>query len=1348
MNRSAAMLLKKLPLFVLLIILTVGQNSISHAQTNTHTEFAKQVKEAEDAFNKGALENALDGFKKALELKPGDKATIARMDEIKKMISEAEKTKNLTFEDLILKGEEAFKAGDYPKSKRFFEQAVELDPSSKYSRDRLAAIRQKYTDPADVARFSEAMNRGEQELQNNQYDKARQWFEVALSVQPDSRAVKEKIAESDRRKAVAQANKAQYEKLVKDADALLKSEKRTEARVIYQQASELLPSEPVAHQRIQEIDNFLNAKKAQQDSFQKAIDEGDQYYINRNFTLAKLKYQEALKIKPDARYPKEMHGKAQQAESMASNDKERYDQTILTADALFKEGKLDEALNAYQSAQSIQPAEAYPQNRIKEIQALLQDKTNRRTAYEIAIKNGDQSLGEMKLETARSHYSNALTMLPDEKYPREKIDEINRLLDQQKANRTNYQKTISLADNFAKEKKYTEAISAYRDALTLLPGEAYPLQRINELTGLLDAMKQTESTYASLIAVADSLAKAEALAEALGNYQQASELKPAEKYPKERIRQITSTLETLKAGQEKYNSLISKGEKAYSEQNYTMALKHFEEAAATKPSEQYPVDKITAIRLILKDKQARQEMYVQALSTGDKLLSEKQYERALAAFNEARSIKPEENYPASKISEIGSLLSALKQTEDQYRQHIRVGDSASAAGNYTEALTSFQNARGLKPSESYPEEQISRIQGIIAEQQKSADAYKLELGLADKAFASGNYDDAITRYKQASSIKPGEKYPMEQLALIESILAENRKKEELYAGLIQRADQEFNEGAYDRSIQSYQEALKLKELEQYPKNRIREITALLAKAQELEDSYTAALTNADQLLKEQKYDASIAAYIQASSLKPEEKYPQEKILEIKSIQKAIAENQARDDAYTQKIYQADQLFDKKEYVNAIREYESALQIKPGESYASDQVALAKKAIAEVKERQERYERAIADADRNFTDKKYQEALLSYQEAKEAKPEESYPLTRISETERILNEIKTRDDNYARAIADGDHFFIQKKYREALEPYERASTIKPGEAYPKDQKLKINEALAEQKKRDDQYSQFIASAEDFLKEKKYTEAIEFFQKASETKSDESYPKERITGIHELLQKEKEELDRIYAGAIAEGDRYLQSLNYVDARRAFQKASGIKPAEQYPRDRILEINLVLEERAKALKTEYDKVIVDADRLYQQKILDQAIEAYEKAANIKDDEPYPLEMIRKIKQYIADHSILAVNTESVLIPAGDERKFSFKSLEPRLKNNNYVMLRAKAVGTAVPKVYFNYGRDNAKNGGIVLRTITTREGVDYLIRLAGQDKWYREDNNWVSLYTEGCDIEVSRIEISQGD
>ena len=51
-------------------------------------------------------------------------------------------------------------------------------------------------------------------------------------------------------------------------------------------------------------------------------------------------------------------------------------------------------------------------------------------------------------------------------------------------------------------------------------------------------------------------------------------------------------------------------------------------------------------------------------------------------------------------------------------------------------------------------------------------------------------------------------------------------------------------------------------------------------------------------------------------------------------------------------------------------------------------------------------------------------------------------------------------------------------------------------------------------------------------------------------------------------------------------------------------------------------------------------------------------------------------------------------------------------------------------------------------MLRSIDKTSINDYLIRISVQDKWYREDNNWISLFVETGDIEITRVQIAAGD
>lgn len=160
------------------------------------------------------------------------------------------------------------------------------------------------------------------------------------------------------------------------------------------------------------------------------------------------------------------------------------------------------------------------------------------------------------------------------------------------------------------------------------------------------------------------------------------------------------------------------------------------------------------------------------------------------------------------------------------------------------------------------------------------------------------------------------------------------------------------------------------------------------------------------------------------------------------------------------------------------------------------------------------------------------------------------------------------------------------------------------------------------------------------------------------------------------------------------------------------------------------------------------MNADRLYQDKVLDQAIDAYLEAALANPDESYPMEMVRKIRKYLDDHAMVDLVNSPTAIETDSEKKFNFEAIDMRLRKNNYISITARKTSETDPKVYVNYGKGSQKNGGIVLRSITADENGDFLVRVSIQDRWYREDNNWIGIYAEGGSIEISRMKIAQGD
>jgi tetratricopeptide (TPR) repeat protein len=1534
-----------------------SQINANEAGTNTIIQQADQALAAKD------YAGALYLYNKASLAKPGDKYTSVKINDINSILDASPDSKDKLIEDIILKAESLFNQKDYPNSKSEFQKALLLDPSAQFPKDRLAQISAVYSDPDDLVIFNDAIANGDKALAALDFDKAISSYEKALEVKPNTNSVKVKITSAKKQQAEYQSRIVQASKYIASADQLLKTEKYTEARAEYQKALNLTPDNHYAKQKIQEIDNYELNKKALQESYDKSIEQADQFYISRDFTNARTKYQEALKAKPQARYPKEMIEKSKTGESELQSDQQKYDAALAGAESFYTTSDYEAALLGFKSALAIKPFENYPQTKITELEKLLAENTSRKEAYANAIKNGDQSLDEKQYDVALIHYHNALSLLPGEKYPSKKIEEITAITVKQKEKDDNYSKSIAEADKLFNKDKFTDAIPAYTKALVIKPEETYPQQKITEAQAKLAASKSKEDEYKNAIVNGDRLLAESKYVEALEAYELSHNLRPFEEYPISKISEINFVIN-------KYTKSVEKGNKALSSGNSELAIKSFQDALNVIPTAQYPQDKITEIKAAVQSQQKTDEGYATAIKAGDQQLTAKDYSHALESYAEATNLKKDEKYPQEQIAKINKILGDLRSIDENYSQAISDGDNNFSSQKLNEAIIAYKNAATIKPAETYPKSQIEKISGLIATQTKLDSDYLAFISSADKLFNSQKFEDAILdfrkaqslkpsekypsekiteaekqiasikaiqesynkaiadgdkfftekdylnslasfksanavkpdeaypsqkiteiqtildndkaesqryneaiaqadifyadkkyteaieSYKRASVIKPLEKYPQDQVVVINQALAKQKKLDEDYQKLINEAATQLNTGKYDEARRLYTDAGILKPSEKLPKDIIAEIEGILADLKNKDESFTKHIADGDAYFEEKKFTEALIEYKNASAVKPAETYPKSQVEKINLL---IAKQQKLDDNYLTTLAYADQFFELKKYTEAIVDYRKALALKPTEKYPADQIAATEKLLAELKALQETYDKSIADGDKKLAASDYESALIAFTSANTAKPAEAYPKQKIAEIQAVLDTQKAENAKYQEALALADKFFTAGKYLDALEPYQRASTIKPSEKYPQEQIIRINNLISEQKKLDVEYQKLIADADIQFKATKYDEAISLYTKAGTLKPteklpidkiaeinriladlklrdenyskalntaaefysaknlsvaiksyeealafkpDEKYPRERITAItaemkaidenyskaivlgdsklasnnlmdamnayqdaleikpneaypktkiaeiNSALLAQKEEMEKMYVTYIADGDRFFGTKEYSVAISAFTKASGIKPNETYPKQRITEINKIVEEIELARRAEYNKALGEADKLYNTKVFDLAIDAYEAAAKINPDDSYPAQQISKIRKYMSEHAIQDLYSQALVINEGSEKKFDFSAIEPRLRRNNYILLKARSTGKTAPKVYLNYGKDNTKNGGIVLRSLDSSTISDYLIRISVQDKWYREDNNWISLSVETGDIEITKVQIAAGD
>jgi len=188
----------------------------------------------------------------------------------------------------------------------------------------------------------------------------------------------------------------------------------------------------------------------------------------------------------DEAYQKEIDTEINVIKNQLSNLKQKeYNKLLREADIFYNVKKYEDAWLCYYKSLKYKPDQKYPHTRIKKIRKLISSRTSFDKAYAKAVGKGDSYFGSNK-ELARTYYEKALLYKPREKYPKTKIDEINKsLCNLLILKKQAYTNKISLADNLFNNKHYEYAKMYYEEALDFFPDKQYPKDKIKEINILL-----------------------------------------------------------------------------------------------------------------------------------------------------------------------------------------------------------------------------------------------------------------------------------------------------------------------------------------------------------------------------------------------------------------------------------------------------------------------------------------------------------------------------------------------------------------------------------------------------------------------------------------------------------------------------------------------------------------------------------------------------------------------------------------------------------------------------------------------------------------------------------------------
>jgi hypothetical protein len=1256
-------------------------------------KYKDAIAKANGFFDKKSYTEARPGYEEALQYKPGDVFANGRINEIDQLLALQAKQKQ--YDDLIAQADNSYKSKSYDQALTQYNQAKQLVPNDQYSQKQIDLINQEKLQQAKLEQlekdFNETIQAANTLVKQKDYLQALSGYKKALELKPDNQLARDKISETEKEIALQETDK-QYQQAIQLADQALAANDFAKAKMQFQEALKFKANESYPKDKLAQIADT----ESKEIRFNELIAGAEKAIPLGNFDESLNLLAQALEIKPKNATIQKRIDEVQNLKKVQLADKE-YAGLIAQADQAYQNDQLDQALSAYSKALDIKKLEAYPKGQIQKIEF-----------YQSTIKKADKSFDSKDYPASLGGYNEALSVKANDAYANKRIIEINGLLDARKkqdeqmaAEVAAFNDLIKNGDQLFAAQNYPESLNKFKEASAMKDSEAYPKKKIKEIETILSDQEKekarVEKEYQTIIVQADKLLDKKDYANSQAEYRKALVVKPNDSYSTAQIKKIDDALAEIRrqedetqrqllAKQDKdFNDAMAAGDQAFNANDFVNAMSGYQKALSIKPNDQTAKNKYASADAKLAQQNRLNQSYNAAITEANKRLTDKRYPEAKEKYQEALQYAPESDYPKRQISKIDELL-AQQEAEIKLRkdfdQAVAEAESLLKNKELAKAKDTFMKAYNLIPSEPIPPQRISEINALLSEQaQKDAqlkatmDAYQNAVQRADKLFGSKDYASAQLVYGEASLIKPDEKYPTDQIELIDKLLKE--QNDQKYQATIAKADNSFNTNQFTDATTSYQEALTYKKNDPYATRRLKEIEQKLAdlaaekdRLKKTQDQYNALLADADNDLKNKEYQKSRDKYTKASGLKPEEIFPKDQIAKIDQILKDIQKQTDLDKQYTQFINTAQEEFSQNKLKEARSDYQKAFNVKPNEPLPlmriteidrllAQQEETAKLAameeaqrIAKAKADKEQYDRSVAAGDKAFAEKQYKIARTHYTNALIGLPNEKYPKDQITKIDELLAQLErektlavqqAQRDSIQRAkdlaafnatMTAAAELDRNKRYPEAIAKYEDAIKIKP-EQKASVQKLisDIEDKIQLLAKQDTEYKRIIKQADDLYASTKLEDALTEYQNAATIKPEEDYPKKQISEIQSLLAAR----DQSYANAIKNGDKAYEDADWQGAKSAYTEALAVKPKETYPANRLKEVNQKIADANQAVlaSASEDKAYKDAvdkgEKSLKEDQLTTAKMHFEVAKSLKPAEKLPVDRIREIDALI---------------------------------------------------------------------------------------------------------------------
>ena len=671
---------------------------------------------------------------------------------------------------------------------------------------------------------------------------------------------------------------------------------------------------------------------------------------------------------------------------------------------------------------------------------------------------------------------------------------------------------------------------------------------------------------------------------------------------------------------------------------------------------------------------------------------------------------------------LGTTTFLQAQDAESYESLMRKGNEKYNAKDYISAKTYYEMALKQKANDATAKQKLGETVKKIQEDGARQEVFYAHLDTGDQFYGQQKYEEALAEYERALQVFPNDKYVTGQADAVRAILKERQDKQDAFDLAMSQGESLLAEDNFDAAIMQFETAIGIFPNDKLPKEK-------LADARQKKQLYNEKVARFDKLMEEgrqfglrKNYEAALGKIDQALELFPNDVEANAKRNEYQTA-KGVT------DRYNGIIAAADQLYENKAYKEAKAQYQNALLVVAGDAYATDMIARLDPLIAQQDAEEAARIAAEQEAARLAAEAEAARLAAEAEAARIAAEQEAARIAAEQEAARLAAEEAARiaaEEEAARLAAEAEAARIAAEEEAARQAAlaaaeaERQATIKT--------MLDAADALFNQ--------------QDYANAKvKYQEVVAFDEgNASATA--------KIREIDSILAQMAAEIQQHYDNAMSAGNQAMSNEKFADAVTHYQSALVYKPEDPTATAQLAAAEKAENDRVAALRTQYNAFIKEGDANFRTNTFDKAIEAYTKAEEL-GLETYPTEMIARISEIIEQNKLYELNSEPLLLAAGQAQRFDFNKIEVAVRRSNYIIIKVR---NPHPEKTFpmivSFGGTGGKNGGFVLPIAATEEEKTFLFRIGSQYKWFSEDNTWIEIISENNEVEIGKLEISRSN